>query len=1039
LVYTQRTITVLVLSCILLTVMGVILFRSSTGSHDKNTAEISSPNGKVNLNFSLSGNGTPQYQISYNGASLIDPSSLGFQFKNQAPLSGKFKIVNTSATEFNETWEPVWGEKDKIKNHYKQLTVHLQEKDSLGRKMDLEFRLFDNGVGFRYVLPEQQNLDGSLQITSEDTQFKFSANNTSWWIANDWDSSEKNYKQSLLNSVQDVQTPFTMKTPGGIHITVHEAALIDYAGMALHKVRGEKNTLSTILAPWPNSDVKVIKESLPVITPWRTVEIGENAGDLVESDMILNLNEPNAIEDTSWIKPLKYVGIWWEMHIGKSSWASGANHGATTENAKRYIDFAHEHLDTKNQNIGLLVEGWNKGWDGDWTQNGDLFDFTKAYPDFDLKEVVKYGEERGVAYIAHNETSGDIQNYEDQMEDAYELYENLGIHAIKSGYVADKGMKDPAGQHHDGQYMVNHYVNAVKKAADHKIMINTHEPIKDTGLSRTYPNWMSREGVRGMEYNAWSEGSPPEHLTILPFTRMMAGSIDFTPGIFDVEIASKPDNRVHTTRAQQIALYVIITSGVQMVTDLPENYKDEQGNILPEFKFIKDVPVTWDNIMVPNAEIGDYITVVRRSGEQWYIGSTTDEEARDWDIDLSFLDIEKKYVAEIYSDGPDANWETNPNPVSITKVIVDAKDTLVASLAAGGGQAVRLYPASEEELKAIADYEVAEVHLSNSDIPASMQANDRLDVKVTVQNKGNIIAGKKLELQVDGQTVAEQTIRLGPGDSKEVVLSYDKLFKPGDHQISINGKSDTVKVTEKVATYEFSDLKVSTAVQTITATAAVTNYGSYEGTVEVPLYINGRKVDSKPVTIPARAGGGAKKVTFAYQVSDTGIYEVAIGNLESQIAAYPMIDLAGSWLFNQGDDSSWKETEFDDSGWQEVRLPSSWEDHSNYTKDNVYGWYRKTVVIPNEWKGYSLKVRLGKMDDVDITFFNGYEIGKSGKFPTGIGEAGMESAWEQERVYEIPADAIKYGQQNVISIRMFDAIGGGGLYSGTIDSIEVIK
>ncbi|MFB4164547.1 glycoside hydrolase family 97 protein [Alteribacillus sp. JSM 102045] len=674
-----------------------------SGRNNKLKTSVSSPDGKVNLEFDLTEKGEPQYRLSFEYTTLIEPSSLGFEFKEQAPLDRSFKVVDTSIENYNDHWEPVWGEKDKIKNHYKQLMVYLQEKDAPHRKMNLEFRVYNDGVGFRYVLPEQENLDKNLQITSENTEFKFSSDNTSWWIPNDWNSYEYNYTETPLSEVEEVSTPFTMKTPEGIHLSVHEAALIDYAEMAL-KAEEEENTFKSYLAPWPNSDVKVKKDEFPIETPWRTIQIGEDAGDLVESDLILNLNEPNALEDTSWINPMKYVGIWWEMHIDKSTWESGPDHGASTENAKDYIDFAHEYLDSENQEIGLLVEGWNTGWDGNWTENGALFSFTESYPDFDLEEVVNYGKEHGVEYIMHNETSGDIINYEEQMDEAYRLYEDLGIHAIKNGYVADDGIKNPEGHNHHGQYMVNHYLEAVKKAADHKIMINTHEPIKDTGLYRTYPNWMSREGVMGMEYNAWSEGSPPDHLTILPFTRMLAGPIDYTPGIFDVEIENKPDNRVHTTRAHQIAQYVNITSGVQMVTDLPENYKDEDGNILPEFKFIKDVPVTWDDIMVPNSEIGDYITVVRRSGEEWYIASTTDEEVRDLDVELDFLDNGQRYVAEIYSDGPETDWETNPTPVSIDKVIVDSKDTLVASLAAGGGQAVRLYPAAKEEVKELPGY-----------------------------------------------------------------------------------------------------------------------------------------------------------------------------------------------------------------------------------------------------------------------------------------------------------------------------------------------
>lgn len=1012
-----------------------------TGDNENDIkTSISSPDGNVHLNFNLSENGTPHYQVSFNGVNLIEPSSLGFKFKNQTSLGDQFEIVKTSTDHFNNTWEPIWGEKSEIKNHYQQLTIHLQEEASPHRKMNVIFRVYNDGVGFRYVLPEQENLDPDMEITAEDTEFQFATNNTAWWIPNDWDSYEYNYNQTSLDEVEEVSTPFTMKTPEGIHLTVHEAALIDYAGMALKKVDGEENTLKSHLAPWPDGNVKVKKDSLPVETPWRTIQIGENAGDLVESDMILNLNEPNALEDTSWIEPTKYVGVWWEMISGKSTWESGPDHGATTENAKKYIDFAHNYLDTENQNIGLLVEGWNKGWDGDWMENGDKFSFTEPYPDYDLREVVQYAHDHDVSYIMHNETSGDIPNYESQMDEAYDLYQELGIHAIKSGYVADYGIHNPEGQHHHGQYMVNHYLDAVKRAAEHEIMINTHEPIKGTGLLRTYPNWLSREGVSGMEYSAFSDDTnPPEHTTILPFTRMMAGPIDFTPGIFDVEI-SHADTRVHSTRAKQLALYVTITSGTQMVADFPSNYKDEDGNILPEFQFIKDVPVTWDDIMVPNAEIGDETTIVRRSGEEWYMGSITDEKARTLTTDLDFLEKGQKYVAEIYSDAPEADMETNPTPVSIDKVIVKHNDTFVSSLAAGGGQAVRIYPASNEEIAELPNYKEPKVKLSYTNIPESIESNDNFEVKVNVRNKGNVITGKTLALQIDGETVDEQHVRVAPGSNQEITFTYDKLFETGDHRINISDlPAQKITVKEKEPTFEYGNLNVSAEDQTIKATAEVTNYGSYEGTTEVPLYINGELVENEEVEVPAEAGGGSHEVTFTYQPDQkAGVYKAAIGNLEAQIATLPNIALAGNWLFHEGDDPSWKDPEYDDSDWQQVDLPASWEVHSDYTEDNVYGWYRKTINIPEEWEGYSLKVTLGKIDDVDTTYFNGQKIGQSGKFPTGDNGEGMETAYEKIREYEIPAEAINYGQENVISIRIFDGSADGGLYSGPIESIELI-
>ncbi|WP_408007442.1 glycoside hydrolase family 97 catalytic domain-containing protein [Pseudalkalibacillus sp. A8] len=602
-------------------------------------------------------------------------------------------------------------------------------------------------------------------------------------------------------------------------------------------------------------------------------------------------------------------------------------------------------------------------------------------------------------------------------------------------------MHNPEGQKHHGQYMVNHYNNAVKKAADYQIMIDTHEPIKSTGLERTYPNWMSREGVMGMEYAAFGDqNNPPEHDTILPFTRMMAGPIDFTPGIFDVEI-SHADTRVHSTRAKQLALYVTISTGTQMVADLPENYKDEDGNILPEFKFIKDVPVTWDDIRVPNAEIGDYATIVRRSGEEWYIGSVTDEKARDLDVPLDFLDNGKKYVAEIYSDGQEADLETNPTSVSIDRVLVDSKDTLVASMAAGGGHAVRLYPADKEEVKEIPDYEAPAITMDYTEVPETIQSNDEFEVKVDVTNQGNLTVGKQLALKVDGETVAEESIRVGPGNTKEATLGYDRLFETGDHEVGIEGLDDkTITVTEKEPTYAYSGLEVEAADQTITAKAAVTNYGSYEGTADVPLIVNGEVVDKQQIEVPAAPGGGTKEVTFTYEVTEeAGIYQTAIGYSEPKSIALPVIEMAGTWLFEKGDDLSWKDPAFDDNQWQEVTLPSSWEDHSNYHEDYVYGWYRKTIDIPAEWEGHSLKVNLGKIDDVDATYFNGQKIAQSGEFPTGEGEEGMISAWDWDREYEIPSEAINYGEKNVISVRVFDARGGGGLYSGPLGPIQVLE
>lgn len=657
-----------------------------------------SPDGQIQVLFALNDKGLPNYSVQYRGENIIEPSALGFIFEGMGPLTKGFKLIDKSSRSFDNTWQTVWGERSEIRNHYNELTFGLQEAKGLKRKVNIIFRVFDDGVAFSYEIPQQRNVE-DIRITDELTQFKLAGNHLSWWIENHWDSYERTYQTTSLAEVKEVSTPFTMRTNKGTHISIHEAKLVDYSGMALRKIGG--NSFISALAPWANSNIKVKGmngKRTSVTTPWRTIQIAPSAGELAESNLILNLNDPNKLEDTSWIEPMKYMGIWWEMHVGVSDWGRhNNNHGATTHNTKRYIDFIHKYLidGTENEKVGLLVEGWNVGWDGEWWKNFDKFGFTEQYeyPDYDLSEVVAYGKDRGVEIIAHNETSGGIENYDNQLIAAYKDYQRLGIHAIKSGYVANSGMMQPKGEHHHGQYMVNHYNNAVIQAADYQIMINTHEPIKDTGLRRTYPNWVSREGAKGQEYNAWSEGNPPEHTTILPFTRLLSGPMDYTPGIFDVEIEQN-DRRVHSTRAKQLALMVAMYSPVQMITDLPQNYMDENGEIFPEFKFMVDVPVEWDETVYLDSQVGDYVTLARKEKgqDEWYLAAYTDENPRELKIPLGFLG-EGKYVAEIYADGADADYDTNPESVSISKKVVDAGTTLTASLIKSGGMAVRFYKA----------------------------------------------------------------------------------------------------------------------------------------------------------------------------------------------------------------------------------------------------------------------------------------------------------------------------------------------------------
>jgi len=635
---------------------------------------VASPDGKLVVGFSLEA-GAPRYEVEYDGTTLIHPSAMGFTFRHLEPMMDDFSVAATSAREFAETWKPVWGQRSEIRSHYNELMVELLENNPPHRRMNIIFRVFNAGLGFRYEFPEQEGLT-DFEIMDEETRFAFAGNHTAWWIPADFDSYEHLYNETPLDLILAVNTPVTMKTAEGLYLSLHEANLTDYAGMTLAVDKEKSLTLRSSLTPWP--DGARVKGTAPFKTPWRTIQVAKSPGGLIESSLILNLNEPCVIEDTSWIKPMKYMGIWWSLHIGKETWHEGPRHGATTENVKRHVDFASEHGIP-----GLLVEGWNTGWDR-WGQEG-AYDHVTPYPDFDLAEVVSYAREKGVSIIGHHETGGDVTTYDRQVEFAFRLYREVGIDAVKTGYA---GKIFPRGQYHHGQWMVNHYRMVVEKAAKHGMMIDAHEPIKPTGTSRTYPNMMTREGVRGTEYNAWSDGNPPEHVTILPFTRMLAGPLDYTPGIFDLTFNEyKPDNRVRSTLANQLALYVILYSPLHMAADLIENYDGH-----PAFGFIKQVPVDWDETRVLDAEIGDYVAIARRDGRDWYIGCVTDENVRTLDLDLSFLETDTGYEATIYADGPGCDFEENPAVYEIKHLEVGAGTILKAELARGGGQAIVLKP-----------------------------------------------------------------------------------------------------------------------------------------------------------------------------------------------------------------------------------------------------------------------------------------------------------------------------------------------------------
>ncbi len=618
------------------------------------------------------------------GTPVIAPSRLGFILADAPKFERNLEITDRGSRNIDEAWEQPWGERRNMRTRAVEQRIRLTEKGGLRRSIDVVFRIFDDGVGFRYEFPQQPNLK-QVNIVEELTEFAVAEPATAWWIpGGEWNRYEYLYHKTPLAEVSQAHTPLTLKTASGLHVAIHEAALVDYAAMWLRRVDGQR--LKAVLSP--SATGAKVKRTAPFVTPWRTLQIADSAAGLYMSDLILHLNEPNKLGDVSWVEPFKYVGIWWGMHLGTHSWASGAKHGATTAEAKRYIDFA-----AANGFRGVLVEGWNQGWDGDWFATGHDFSFTEAYPDFDLVAVAQYARRKGVRLVGHHETSGNIAHYEKQLGAALDLYQKLGIDAVKTGYVADAGGVQALGddgrihfEWHDGQVMARHHLRVVQEAARRRIAVNPHEPIKDTGLRRTYPNWVSREGARGMEYNAWGNPpNPPEHETNLVFTRMLSGPMDFTPGVLSLEGAG--GRRIQTTVAKQLALYVVLYSPIQMAADLPENYARHAA----PFQFIKDVPTDWHDTRVLNGEVGDYVTIARRdrNSDDWYLGSITDENARSLNVKLDFLDAGRDYTARIYRDGDGASFDGDAHAIAIETRRVRRGDTIELALARGGGQAIR--------------------------------------------------------------------------------------------------------------------------------------------------------------------------------------------------------------------------------------------------------------------------------------------------------------------------------------------------------------
>ena len=694
----------------------IIFLMSIFAAHLTMAQQQSSPDGSVMLSFSLKSDGTPSYKVTYKNKPVINESTLGFTLKKADPLTNNFKVVDTKKSTFKETWKPVWGEESEILNHYNELLVSL-EQNNTNRKMNIRFRVYNEGVGFRYEFPSQKELTYFV-VEEELSQFAMTGDHTAWWIPGDYDTQEYDYMESKLSEIRGlmkeavtenvsqfafsptgVQTSLMMKTKDGLYINLHEAALVDYSLMNLNL-----DDKTFVFQSWLTPDAKGDKGYLmaPCHSPWRTIMVSDDARKILASRLILNLNEPCAIADTSWIKPVKYVGVWWEMITGKNSWSytndlptidlntvdysktkPNGTHGANNEEVRKYIDFAAKHGFDQ-----VLVEGWNIGWE-DWFGNKKdyVFDFVTPYPDFDLKALNEYAHSKGVKLMMHHETSGSTRNYERHMKAAYELMNKYGYNSVKSGYVGDIL---PVGEHHYSQSTINHYLYAIKEAAKHKIMVNAHEAVRPTGICRTYPNMIGNESARGTEYEAFG-GNKVFHTTILPFTRLQGGPMDYTPGIFETEmkyVNPNNNNQIRTTLARQLALYVTMYSPLQMAADLPENYE----KFMDAFQFIKDVPVDWQKSVYLEAEPGRYITIARKDkhSNDWYVGCTAHEGGHTSELLLNFLDKGKKYEATIYADAKDANWKTNPKAYTITKQKVNAKTKLKLTAAQGGGYAISI-------------------------------------------------------------------------------------------------------------------------------------------------------------------------------------------------------------------------------------------------------------------------------------------------------------------------------------------------------------
>ena len=634
---------------------------------------VSSPDQSISIEFNLNEEGIPSYRVLKNQEIILNPSQLGFRLKD-SDLLRDFKVIDIEMSSQDEIWSQPWGEETDIRNHYNEMRICLQENLGLKRKMNIVFRVFNDGFGFRYEFPEQKNLK-EFVIMDELTEFAMNNNHDVWSIPVEGTRFyEALYERKPINKLEVVSTPVVFETNDSLYLAIHEANLTDYAAMNLKPKDSLTHTLKAELTPWSTGEKVFVKDTR--VSPWRTMIIAQKPGDLLLSRLMLNLNEPCKIEDTSWIKTGRYIGIWWAYHMNKNTWHAGPKHGATTENVFKYIDFAAKH-----NFAGVLVEGWNEDWK---TWN---FNFTKPYTDFDIAKITKYAREKNVMLIGHHETGGKVDNYESQIDSAFAYYQKYGVHAVKTGYVDDWFN---GNEKHTGQYAIRHFRKVIELAAKYQIMIDNHEPVMPSGLQRTYPNLMTQEAVRGQEWDAWNPegGNPPEHTTIIPFTRGLAGPTDFTPGTFNFENPVLPQTRVWTTLAKQLALSVIIYSPWQMASDMIENYDKHPK----EFEFITSCPTNWAETIVPHAKIGEYVTIARKDkdSDSWYIGSITNQEKRELSLSLDFLNKDTNYTAKIFKDGEKADYKTNPYPVDIEEIEVNSKSKIDLNLAPGGGAAIIL-------------------------------------------------------------------------------------------------------------------------------------------------------------------------------------------------------------------------------------------------------------------------------------------------------------------------------------------------------------